>query len=115
MGLDTETCKMAVEVQFHWKAKLHRLSFTQTGPSERIINAGSWLAPERGLSPPLLSVIYPVFDTRGDVIESIRLWTEKQEIEPHRYRMFVVAGAGTHLDETALRKVLRNHDVILRV
>jgi hypothetical protein len=64
---------------------------------------------------PLLSVIYPVFDVRGDAVERIRLWTEKQNLEPDRYRVFVVADAETSLDEVRLRQVLRSHDVILRV
>jgi len=64
---------------------------------------------------PLLSVIYPVFDVRGDAVERIRLWTEKQDLEPDRYRVFVVADAETSLDEVRLRQVLRSQDVILRV
>lgn len=66
-------------------------------------------------SRPLLTVIYPVFDVRGEVVERVRLWTEKQDLEPHRYRVFVVADIETSLDEARLREVLRNHDVILRV
>jgi hypothetical protein len=71
-------------------------------------------APAAG-DAPLLTVIYPVFDTRGDPIERVRLWTQEQNVEPHRYCVFVVGGAGTDLDETRLRKVLRVHDRILRV
>jgi hypothetical protein len=65
--------------------------------------------------PPLLTVIYPVFDVRADVIERIRLWTEEQEVDSHCYRLFVVAGAATEIDQTALRKVLRHQDAVLRV
>lgn len=65
--------------------------------------------------PPLLTVIYPIFDVRADVIERIRLWTEEQDLDGRCYRVFVVAAAATELDETAVRKVLGNHDVILRV
>ena len=73
------------------------------------------LGPPMAADAPLLSVIYPVFDVRGDVVERVRLWTEKQDLEPHRYRVFVVAGTGTELDEGTLRKVLRSQDAILRV
>jgi hypothetical protein len=64
---------------------------------------------------PLLTVIYPVFDVRGDVVGRLRLWTEEQDFDPAGYRVFAVAGTGTELDEAALRKVLRNQDAILRV
>lgn len=65
--------------------------------------------------PPLLTVIYPVFDVRGDVDARVRLWTEQQDLASHSYRVIVVAGAGTELDEARLRRVLRSQDVILRV
>ena len=68
-----------------------------------------------GERTPLLTVIYPVFDVRADIIERIRLWTEEQELDSHCYRVFVVAGAGTEIDQTALRKVLRNQDAVVRV
>jgi hypothetical protein len=64
---------------------------------------------------PVLTVIYPVFDVRGDIVERVRLWTEGQDFDPLGYRVFVVAGSGTELDEAALRKILRNQDAILRV
>lgn len=64
---------------------------------------------------PLLTVIYPVFDVRGDVEARIRLWTEQQDLASHSYRVIVVAGAGTELDEARLRPVLRSQDSILRV
>jgi hypothetical protein len=64
---------------------------------------------------PVLTVIYPVFDVRGDIVERVRLWTEGQDFDPLGYRVFVVAGSGTKLDEAALRKILRNQDAILRV
>ena len=64
---------------------------------------------------PVLTVIYPVFDVRGDIVERVRLWTEGQDFDPLGYRVFVVAGSGTKFDEAALRKILRNQDAILRV
>jgi hypothetical protein len=65
--------------------------------------------------PPALTVICPVYDVRGDIVERVRVWTEGQDCDPHSYRVFVVAGSATELDEAALRKVLRNQDALLRV
>jgi hypothetical protein len=91
-----------------------------------LFSTGSWLLTDAFLdtapnsqapaaAPPLLTVICPVFDVRGDIVERIRLWTEEQDFEPNGYRVFVVAGTATELDEAALRKVLRNQDAIFRV
>ena len=76
--------------------------------------AGADLAAQSEPSP-LLTVIYPVFDVRGDVDARVRLWTEQQDLDSHSYRVIVVAGAGTELDEARLRRVLRSQDAILRV
>lgn len=64
--------------------------------------------------PCLLTVIYPVFDLRGDIVERVQSWAQ-QNLEPSRFRVVIVASAATALDETALRRVLRNHDTVLRV
>lgn len=76
--------------------------------------AGADLAAQSEPSP-LLTVIYPVFDVRGDVDARVRLWTEQQDLDSPSYRVIVVAGAGTELDEARLRRVLRSQDAILRV
>lgn len=65
--------------------------------------------------PPLLTVIYPIFDVRGDAVQRIQLWTQQQDLEPHRYRVLVVAGAAAELDEATLKKTLRDQDGILRI
>jgi Nucleotide-diphospho-sugar transferase/Glycosyl transferase family 2 len=64
---------------------------------------------------PLLTVIYPIFDVRGEAVERVRLWTEEQDFNSQAYRVFVVASTESELDETALRKVLRNQDALFRV
>jgi hypothetical protein len=64
---------------------------------------------------PLLTIVFPIFDVRGDAVERIRPWTEQQDLDPDRYRVFVVASAETGLDEVRLRKVLRHSDVIVRI
>jgi hypothetical protein len=69
----------------------------------------------RAEAAPLLTVIFPVFDVRGDVAERVRLWTTDQDFEPHRYRVVVIAGSGTRLDEAALRRVLRSQDALLQL
>jgi hypothetical protein len=66
-------------------------------------------------SPALLTVVYPAFDIRGDLVEHVRLWTETQDLDPKKYRVFVVASADTEFDETALRKMLRKQDALLRI
>jgi nucleotide-diphospho-sugar transferase len=91
-----------------------------------LTSTGTWLLDHRltdtaledqGPAPtlPVLTVIYPVFDVRGDIVERVRLWTEGQDFDPRAYRILVVAGAATKLNDVALRKVLRNQDAILRV
>jgi hypothetical protein len=67
------------------------------------------------VAPPVLTVICPVFDVRGDIVERVRLWTEGQDFDPHGYCVFVVASAATEFDEAGLQKVLRDQDAILRV
>lgn len=67
------------------------------------------------LAPCLLTVVFPVFDVRGDIVERVRLWTEEQDFEPHRYSVFVAAGPEARFDETGLRKVLRGQDVFMRL
>lgn len=62
-----------------------------------------------------MTVIYPIFDVRGDAVQRIQLWTQQQDLEPHRYRVLVVAGAAAELDEATLKKTLRDQDGILRI
>lgn len=63
----------------------------------------------------LLTVIFPVFDVRGDVVDRVRLWTEGQDFERHRYCVFVVAGPEAKFDEASLRNILQSQDVLLRM
>jgi hypothetical protein len=63
----------------------------------------------------LLTVVYPVIDVRGELVERIGLWTKQQDLDARGYRIFVVAGTETELNEVALRKVLRNQDALLRI
>ena len=63
----------------------------------------------------LLTVVFPVFDVRGDIVERVRRWTEEQDFDQHRYSVFVVAGPEPEFDEARLRKVLRSQDVFVRL
>lgn len=81
---------------------------------DALANAGPGTSA-RAEPSPLLTVIFPVFDVRGDVAERVRLWTEQQDLDGRLYCVLVVAGTGTNLDEAPLRRVLRSQDVILRV
>lgn len=65
--------------------------------------------------PCLLTVIFPVYDLRGDVVERVRRWTREQDLETGRYCVFVLAGPEAMFDEAGLRNVLRNHDTFVRL
>ncbi|MDI1265149.1 MAG: glycosyltransferase [bacterium] len=65
--------------------------------------------------PCLLTVIFPVYDLRGDVVERVRRWTRGQDLEPGRYRVCVLAGPEAKFDEAGLHNVLRNHDLFVRL
>jgi hypothetical protein len=65
--------------------------------------------------PCLLTVIFPVYDLRGDVVERVRHWTREQDLEPGRYRVCVLAGPEAMFDEASLRNVLRSHDMFVRL
>src|SRR5262249_14470225 len=46
--------------------------------------SGTEAAPDTlaGTQPPaLLTVIYPAYDTRGDIVERVRAWTEAQDFD----------------------------------
>jgi hypothetical protein len=111
IGLDNK-CKLLADTGT-WligdNPQMGRTALTRGSPMETASDNQPLTEPA-----PLLTVIYPVYDVRGDVIERLRLWTEKQDLEPHRYTVFVVAGAEADLDEASIRKVLRPHDIILR-
>lgn len=65
---------------------------------------------------PLISVLYPVFDVRGDVAPHLRRWIDhQQQIGPQHFQIVVAASENTPVDEAALREVLRPRDVLLRV
>jgi Nucleotide-diphospho-sugar transferase/Glycosyl transferase family 2 len=73
---------------------------------------------ERAPEPPdagraLLTVIFPNFEQRGELLERIKSWTE-QDLNADRYRIVVATGAETEFDEVAVRTALRDHDSVVR-
>jgi len=62
-----------------------------------------------------IAVIVPLEDPRGDVVEHLRGWTDRQTLARERYQL--VAGAdGRHPDfERAVSEILRPQDEIVRV
>ncbi|MCX7414423.1 MAG: putative nucleotide-diphospho-sugar transferase [Planctomycetia bacterium] len=87
----------------------------RTEPAAVSENGDYGAAPAGCAEGPVVTVIYPVFDVRGDAAERIRLWTMKQDIAADRYRVIVAAGADDELDEDAIRRALRPHDMLLRI
>jgi hypothetical protein len=86
-----------------------------TPQTDRAREAGEASTEITARTTALLTVIFPVFDVRSGVAGRVRLWTEEQDLDPHRYRVLVVAGSETKLDEAALRSVLRSQDALLQV
>ena len=86
-----------------------------------LVSTGTWLLEDGAhddqpaAPPPLLTVVYPAFDIRGDIANHVGLWTEQQDLERSRYRVLVAAGTEAELDEVNLRKVLRRQDRLLRI
>lgn len=74
----------------------------------------STMAPAAGA--PLVAVLYPVFDVRGDIADHVRTWIDHQaQIAPERFQVVVAASTETMIDEAALRRVLRPWDLLVRV
>ena len=86
-----------------------------------LVSTGTWLLEDgahddqAAAPPPLLTVVYPAFDIRGDIANHVGLWTEQQDLDSSRYRVLVAAGTKAELDEVNLRKVLRRQDRLLRI
>ncbi|MBR0846678.1 hypothetical protein JQ543_02895 [Bradyrhizobium diazoefficiens] len=65
---------------------------------------------------PLISVLYPIFDVRGDAADHVGQWIERQHgIAAHRFQVIVAAPAEIPIDEASLRNVLRSFDTLIRV
>lgn len=63
--------------------------------------------------PPILTVIYPVFDVRSDVVECIRRWGDQQNVAADRYRVIVAAGAVNEAEKRELETALRPQDSLI--
>ncbi|UVO31774.1 glycosyltransferase family 77 protein [Bradyrhizobium arachidis] len=72
--------------------------------------------PAPAAGAPIVAVLYPVFDVRGDVADHVRAWIDRQvQIAPKHFQIIVAASTETAIDEAALRRVLRPWDLLVRV
>jgi len=126
-GLGYRTLQDAREPPAHMEGELlpfvFHANWTIGSENKRklLASTGTWLLEgsahgDQPTAPPaLLTVIFPAFDVRGDIVDHVRLWTEQQDFDGLRYRVLVVAGTETELDEAGLRTVLRKQDGLLRI
>jgi hypothetical protein len=78
--------------------------------------AAAVTSPPEAEDGPLISVLYPVFDVRGDVADHVRKWIDHQQgMAAQRFQVVVAASSGNPVDEAALRKVLRPSDTLISV
>ena len=62
-----------------------------------------------------ITVIYPVYELRGDVVSPLRSWTREQTLVRDRYRVLAVCGE-THREHAAvLQSLLGPNDELLQV
>jgi hypothetical protein len=66
------------------------------------------------LPRPRLSIIVPLGDSRQDAVENIRCWTEMQTRFGQDYQIIAVADGASPEMETAIAKVLRPWDTLIR-
>jgi hypothetical protein len=65
---------------------------------------------------PLVTVIFPLHEVRGDVAEHLSYWsTRQQNVAPERFRLIVAANADTPFDEAALQPAMRPGDILIKV
>ncbi len=92
------------------------LAMVQGSPAADTGADAATTSPARRDDGPLVSILYPVFDVRGDVTAHIRKWIEHQQgIAAEQFQIVVAASTDAPLDETGLQQVLRPFDRIVRV
>ena len=77
---------------------------------------GTWHAagvPADGVGAPDITVVYPVFDVRGDEVDRISVWTREQDLDPARYVVTVVTGSRDAEAHRRIRATLRPQDLLL--
>jgi hypothetical protein len=68
----------------------------------------------RKLHGPEISVVFPLFDPRGDGLEAVRSWACSQTLPRERYQVIAVSdGSDTDAEERVAR-VLAPHDFLIR-
>ena len=68
-----------------------------------------------GLGVPLITVIYPLFDLRGRVVDALRTWTEQQTLPRKHYRVCVLSSGENLSEECALREALGDSDQLIEL
>jgi hypothetical protein len=64
---------------------------------------------------PLITVVVPLIDTRGDAAEHILSWTREQSLARERYQVIVASPPGVPELERQVSAVLSTHDRLLLV
>ncbi len=64
-------------------------------------------------SAPLLSVVVPMEDDRGEIADNLSTWTRRQTLERDRFQVVVVS-PGDAESEEIVRTILAPHDTIVR-
>jgi hypothetical protein len=63
---------------------------------------------------PSLSVVIPLVHARGDVVENVRTWTERQSLERERFQVVVATDGAAPEVEREIGGMLAPHDVLER-
>lgn len=93
---------------------------------ELMARTGTWVAPDdeaaevpvrpeaaHASAGAVVTIVYPMFDARGEPDARIRLWTQEQDLPAERYRVLVVAGPDPAADLSGVRALLRPGDLLV--
>ena len=64
----------------------------------------------KAASLPEIAVLIPIHDPRGDFVEHLRSWTDKQTFARERYQIIVASRPGDTRAQELVRGVLAPHD-----
>jgi hypothetical protein len=63
---------------------------------------------------PVVSVLFALFDVRGDPAAHLRAWTNDQTLPRQQYQVIVASAAGDPSREAEIQALLGSHDVFVR-
>ena len=89
----------------------------RTEPPISIVGRGLKAAEDVVVSTPVspsLSVVIPLVHARGDVVENVGTWTERQSLERERFQVVVAADGAAPEVERRIAGLLAPHDVLAR-